>query len=160
MHRKAWLTVLILLVLIIIAIIYGIMHVSISAIGGPGPLETSFATRARGWYISRAARAVPASTVPNDSAAISAGEGIYGMECASCHGADGRTPTPIGKAMYPRVPSLASPAVQQLSDKELFWIIKNGVRLSGMPGFGGIDTDQEIWQTVYYVRSLGHAVEH
>ncbi len=57
--------------------------------------------------------------------------------------------------MYPRVPSLSSPAVQQMSDKELFWVIKNGICLSGMPGFARLDSDPEIWQITYYVRSLG-----
>jgi mono/diheme cytochrome c family protein len=57
--------------------------------------------------------------------------------------------------MYPRVVDLGSPEVQSLSNRELFWIIKHGIRLSGMPGFGRINTDQEIWQLTYYVRSLG-----
>jgi mono/diheme cytochrome c family protein len=76
------------------------------------------------------------------------------MDCASCHGQDGHKPTPIGQSVYPRVPDLGSPMVQKLQDRELFWVIKNGIRFSGMPGFARIDTDQEIWQLTYYVRSL------
>ncbi len=64
-------------------------------------------------------------------------------------------PTPIGKSMYPRAPDLGSRLVQHLTDRQLFWVVKNGVRLSGMPGFGNIDTDEEIWQLTYYVRSVG-----
>lgn len=160
MRHKAWLTIVILLVLIIIALVYLIFHANISAIGGPGPTETSLANAARGWYISRGARNVPPSDTPNNAANVSAGSGLYGMECASCHGQDGRTPAPIGKSMYPRVPSLSSAAVQKLSDKELFWVIKNGVRLSGMPGFANINSDQEIWQLTYFVRSLGAPQKH
>ncbi len=48
----------------------------------------------------------------------------------------------------------ALPEVQQWSDAELFWIIKNGIRLSGMPGFGKIHSDVEIWHLVQYIRSL------
>ncbi len=154
MRHKAWLTIVILIVLIIIAVVYLVFHANISAIGGPGPTETSIAGSARGWYISRGARNIPLPGIPNSPANVSAGSGLYGMECASCHGPDGRTPTPIGKSMYPRVPSLSSAAVQSLSDKELFWVIKNGVRLSGMPGFANINSDQEIWQLTYFVRSL------
>ncbi|MGH9617648.1 MAG: c-type cytochrome [Acidobacteriaceae bacterium] len=153
-------TLIILPVLIVGVAIYGIDHASIGAVGGPGPFETSVAAKARGWYISRAARNVPASTVVNNASNISAGEGLYGMECASCHGSDGHTPKPIGESMYPRVPSLSSRTVQMLSDKEMFWVIKNAIRLSGMPGFAKINTDQEIWQITCYVRSLSAATKH
>jgi mono/diheme cytochrome c family protein len=57
--------------------------------------------------------------------------------------------------MNPRVPGLRSADVQEMSDKEIFWVIKNGIRLSGMPGFAKLSTDPEIWQMTYYVRSLG-----
>ena len=79
----------------------------------------------------------------------------YGMDCDTCHGKDGRHPTENGQWMYPRVPDLGSPGVQEWSDAELFWIIKNGVRFSGMPGFAKMQTDKEIWDLVHYVRSLG-----
>lgn len=159
MRRKTWIALIIVLVLIAAAI-YGIFQVNIAALPGPGTLETEVAGWARGWYVRRAAAGVPAASVPDDASNISAGEGIYGMECASCHGSDGRKPTPMGESMYPRVPNLSSLAVQSLSDKELFWVIENGIRLTGMPGFGDIDSDRELWQVAYYVRSLGAAAKH
>jgi len=61
----------------------------------------------------------------------------------------------LGRSFYPRVPDLSSAQVQAYSDAELFWIIKNGIHLSGMPGFGNIHSDEEIWDLVSYVRSLG-----
>lgn len=162
MRHTAWLIVVlaIVLVLIAIAVIYGINRASISALGEPGATETSIANRVRGWYVSRGTRDVPSPTVPDNEASVTAGDGLFGMECASCHGSDGRKPAPIGQSMYPRVPSLSSPAVQSLSDKEVFWVIKNGIRLSGMPGFGRINTDDEIWQLTYYVRSLRAPAKH
>lgn len=160
MRHKAWLTIIILLALIIIAVVYLIFHASISAVNGPGPTETSIAGTVRGWYVSRGARDIPSPSIPNSAANVSAGSGLYSMECASCHGPDGRTPTPIGQAMHPRVPGLSSAGVQNLSDKELFWVIKNGVRFSGMPGFTNINSDQDIWQLAYYVRSLGAPQKH
>jgi len=80
---------------------------------------------------------------------------LFGGRCASCHGLDGRTPTEVGQWMYPRAPDVGSPAVQQWSDAELFWIIKHGIRLTGMPGFGHIHSDDQVWHLVRYVRSLG-----
>ena len=56
--------------------------------------------------------------------------------------------------MYPRATDLTSPEVQQYADRELFWIIKNGIRLSGMPAFGKVESDEHIWNLVNYVRSL------
>jgi mono/diheme cytochrome c family protein len=80
---------------------------------------------------------------------------LYTGSCANCHGLGGRAPTDIGRWMYPRSPDLGSPAVQQWSDAELFWIIKHGIRLSGMPGFGKIHSDEQIQHLVHYVRTLG-----
>jgi mono/diheme cytochrome c family protein len=57
--------------------------------------------------------------------------------------------------MYPRALDLGSAEVQEMSDGELFWVIKNGVRLSGMPGFAKLESDEQIWTLAYYVRSLG-----
>ena len=125
----------------------------------PGAFETSIATKVKDWYISRAARNRLPPAPARDAASIAAGGALFGMDCASCHGQDGRTPTPIGKWMYPRVLNLGSPAVQRMSDRELFWVIKNGIRLSGMPGFAHINNDEEIWQLTYYVRSLGTQIK-
>ncbi len=141
--------------LILIALAYGLTQASISALPAPGSLETGLATSIRDWLIARAARTIPQPGLPDNATTVSKGKTLYGMGCASCHGQDARAPTPIGRSMYPRVPDLGSTRVQSLSDQELFWVIKNGIRLSGMPGFARINTDNQIWQLVYYVRSIG-----
>ncbi|HKV79595.1 MAG TPA: c-type cytochrome [Candidatus Sulfotelmatobacter sp.] len=128
----------------------------ISALPEPGRVESTVTTRAKDWYIRRAARHSMSMPLQSSAAMISTGETLFGMGCANCHGQDGRKPTPIGQSMYPRVLDLSSPAVQRMSDQELFWVIKNGIRLSGMPGFGRIQSDEQIWQLTYYVRSLDH----
>jgi mono/diheme cytochrome c family protein len=56
--------------------------------------------------------------------------------------------------MYPRASDLTSPEVQQYSDRELFWIVKNGIRLSGMPAFGRVESDEHIWNLEHYLRTL------
>ena len=64
----------------------------------------------------------------------------------------------IGKkagTMYPHASDLTSPEVQQYSDREVFWIVKNGIRLSGMPAFGRVESDEHIWNLAHYVRTLG-----
>src|SRR5262249_2301086 len=77
------------------------------------------------------------------------------MSCPSGHAAGGRVPTAVGRSLYPRAPALDSPEVQSYTDAELFWIIKYGIRLTGMPGWGEIYSDQEIWHLARFVRSVG-----
>jgi len=153
-HKKG-LTVAIGIVLIILVGAYVVMHVNISALPEPGRFETSIATKVKDCYISRAARGSLPRAPTNDASSVSAGETLFGMGCATCHGRDGHQPTPIGKAMYPRVLDLGSPEVQKMSDREIFWVVKNGIRLSGMPAFAKIESDEQIWELAYYVRSLG-----
>lgn len=155
MRHKGWLIAAIIILLIIVAAGLGVMRASISALPQPGAFETSMATKVKDWYIGRAAREPLPPGPANSAASVTAGSALFGMDCASCHGQDGRTPTAIGKSMYPRVLDLSLPEVQSLSDRGLFWVIKNGIRLSGMPGFGRINTDEQIWQLTYDVRNLG-----
>jgi mono/diheme cytochrome c family protein len=153
-RQRASLVAFIVVILVAGAVVYMAMSFSVSALQQPGRMETSVATRVRDWSISRAARRpLPAAPEQNEEN-ISKGSAIYGMACATCHGQDGRNPTPIGKSMYPRVPDLSSPDIQRMSDRELFWVVKNGVRLSGMPGFAKLEDDGQIWCVVYYVHSL------
>jgi len=56
--------------------------------------------------------------------------------------------------MYPRATDLTSKEVQSYSDQELFWIINNGIRFTGMPGFGKLEMPDHIWDLVNYVRTL------
>ncbi len=160
MHHLGSLILAVIVILIAATIVYWAFTADISALPQPGPFETRLATRARDWYIGRAARSSLPKAPANDSSSVSAGEGIFGMACASCHGKDGRNPTNLGKSMYPRVPDLGAPEIQRLSNQELFWVIKNGIRLSGMPGFANVLSDTELWQVTYYVRSLGKPPKH
>jgi mono/diheme cytochrome c family protein len=60
----------------------------------------------------------------------------------------------VGGWMNPRAVDLSSAEVQRYSDRELFWIVKNGIRLTGMPAFGKVETDEHIWKLVQYLRTL------
>lgn len=124
------------------------------ALPEPGRVETYLATRAKHMLVSRNGREgipPPPKDIP---ASIAEGEKLFGAECAACHGLNGRTPTDAGRWMYPRAANLTSAETQQYSGRELFWIVKNGIRLSGMPAFGKVESDEHIWHLVNYVRSL------
>ena len=76
--------------------------------------------------------------------------------CASCHGNDGKGKTAIGENVYPRAPDMTLPATQGLSDGELFAIIENGIRLTGMPGWGNGTAESAYgsWGLVHLIRHL------
>ena len=82
----------------------------------------------------------------------------FADHCAQCHANDGSGNTEMGKYLYPRVPDMRLPATQNLSDGELYYIIRNGVPLTGMPAWGEPNTDQddESWQLVLFIRHLSH----
>jgi len=76
--------------------------------------------------------------------------------CFSCHANDGSGDTLMGKNLYPPAPDMRLPATQQLTDGELFYIIQNGIRLTGMPAWGtGASHDEEdSWKLVHFIRHL------
>jgi mono/diheme cytochrome c family protein len=74
--------------------------------------------------------------------------------CSVCHGSTGRGGTLYGRNLYPKVPDLTQADTQQLTDGELFYLISNGVRFTGMPAFGGEDSPESIWALVSFIRRL------
>jgi mono/diheme cytochrome c family protein len=75
--------------------------------------------------------------------------------CALCHANDGSGETQLGKQMYPPAPDMRDAATQSLSDGELFFIIENGIRMTGMPAWGGPGVNEEdSWKLVDFIRHL------
>lgn len=150
--RLLW-TVFALAVLLIVVISAFLARFSLSALEEPGRTETSIANRGRHFLIRRAGHEIPPA--PKDSkASVAQGDMLYGVDCSMCHGRDGHGSTDMGRWMYPRAADLTSSEVQSYSDSELFWIIKNGIRLSGMPAFGRVESDEHIWDLVNVIRTF------
>ena len=151
------LRVIIVLAIIVagaVAAVVGFNRIKLDALDEPGPAETLLATNIKKILIARSSRQGIRPAPTDLKVSIKEGETVYGTDCSMCHGMDGRTPTDTGRWMYPRASDLTSPTVQQYSDRELFWIIKNGIRLTGMPAFGKVEPDEHIWNLVTYVRTL------
>jgi thiosulfate dehydrogenase len=89
-------------------------------------------------------------TVPlqADEAAYRAGALVYMHNCAVCHGVLNGPETPIAKGMFPPPPQLLEPDHGVTDDPpgETFWKVKNGIRLTGMPGFHASLSDEQAWQ--------------
>ena len=87
---------------------------------------------------------------------IKEGMAHFADHCAVCHGTDGGGDTEMGRGLYPRPPDMRLPATQNLSDAELYSIIENGVRLTGMPGWGNGTKEGEMssWHLISFIRHL------
>jgi mono/diheme cytochrome c family protein len=106
--------------------------------------------------VSLAAR-LHAGGVPQQPAqnprALAEAQASY-LTCAQCHGPTGKGDGVYGRGTYPNATDLTAGDAKEKSDAELFWITKNGLSFTGMPGFGGQFSDQDIWQLVMYMRAL------
>jgi predicted CXXCH cytochrome family protein len=80
----------------------------------------------------------------------------YIDRCAVCHGPDGSGQTTVGRNLYPKTPDLREPQTQDLTDGEIRYIIRNGVRLTGMPGWAKPHDEGsgDSWKLVLFIRSL------
>ncbi len=119
---------------------------------GPGKLETTLATEAKKITIGGKELTNPA---PDTQASIDEGRGHFQHHCGICHGNDGHaTGVPFKDKMSPPVVDLGDKDVQGYADGQLKWIVQNGIRFSGMPGWNGILEDDEMWKIVRFLRHL------
>jgi mono/diheme cytochrome c family protein len=152
---KRWMLVVpITLALAVVVLTVGLTQIKLDALQEPGHFETFLATLVKHLLVRRSSREGIPPAPTNLQASVEEGDKLFGTDCAMCHGMDGHTPTDNGRWMYPRASDLIAPEVQQYSDPELFWIVKNGIRLSGMPAFGRVESDEHIWNLVHYLRTM------
>lgn len=89
-----------------------------------------------------------------DPSVLLAGQKHFQEICRLCHGAPGFRRERFADTLYPNPPYLGSRDIQSMSDKEIYWVIKNGIKMTGMPAFGRMYHDEELWGIVKTVRSL------
>lgn len=156
---KAVLKALAILVGVAVAITAaGVMYVrntGVSARAEPGAIETAIASRVRNLAIGRHARGL-VNPVERTPEIIAAGRAHFADHCASCHANDGGGDTALGRGLFPKPPDMRLGRTQDLSDGELFYIIENGVRFTGMPGWGTGESSGESasWHLVHFIRHL------
>lgn len=125
----------------------------ISARTEPSALEASVARRLRSWAIPVSARSA-VNPIAASPSVVSEARAHFADHCASCHGNDGSGRTPMGRSLHPRAPDMRARGTQDLTDGELFYIIENGVRFTGMPGWGAAGRSEESWKLVHFIRRL------
>jgi mono/diheme cytochrome c family protein len=126
---------------------------NVAASSPPGKLEEALARRALNRSVARRA---PARQNPLTSSAELLREGLshYHENCVGCHGAPGVDAAEYGEGLNPPAPDLTLPRVQRRPDGELYWIVANGIRMTGMPAFAPSHKEQEIWEIVAFLRHL------
>ncbi len=132
----------------------------ISARPMPGPIETRLSRAARHYAIPSAARA-RTSPEPGTAETLRAGLEHWADHCASCHGNDGAGQTAMGQGLYPKAPDMRLADTQGLSDGELFYIIEEGVKITGMPAWsiGTPEGEAASWHLVQFIRHLPSLTE-
>ncbi len=156
-------TLLIIIGVALLAVAFGIvisiLHDGLSARATPTRLEAVLARNARHLAIPSNARLAqnPVLESPED---LREARLHFADHCAICHANDGSGHSEIGDGLYPKPPDLRLPQTQNLTDGELFWIIENGVRFTGMPAFssngGNHGGGQDSWKLVHFIRHLPH----
>ena len=120
----------------------------------PTQVEAMLANTARNAAMPAALRDRTSPAAPS-AEALQEGMAHYADHCAVCHANNGSGETMMGSGMYPKPPDLRQPETQAKTDGELFGIIENGIRLSGMPAFGGNGSaESESWNLVLFLRHL------
>jgi mono/diheme cytochrome c family protein len=143
---------------VVAAIAAWMLHDGLSARATPNRLEITIARNARHLAIPSNARLAQNPVLASQDDLRDA-RLHFADHCAICHANDGGGKTMMGTGLYPKPPDLRLPGTQNLADGELFWIIENGVRFTGMPAFanGGEHGGMlDSWKLVQYISHLPH----
>ena len=118
-----------------------------------GRMETALARFALNRSVAKRASKEknPFSATPD---VLKEGLDHYKENCVLCHGAPGVDVSEIGQGLNPPAPELTLPRTEKRTDGELFWIVANGIRMTGMPAFKPTHKPEEIWKMVAFVRHL------
>jgi mono/diheme cytochrome c family protein len=129
------------------------MRGGIGARAEPSAMEAAIARRMRDAAIPEEARRAT-NPLPASPEVLADGLAHFADHCASCHANDGSGDTRLGRSLYPRAPDMRRSATQDLPDGALFYIIENGVKLTGMPAWGAEGHADASWALVHFIRHL------
>jgi mono/diheme cytochrome c family protein len=159
--RSRFVGIVVCAVIAVIAFFSGAVYWLVSANGFsartiPTPIERVVMRALHRWSVPARARGAvnPIAFSPDVWAESRA---HFADHCASCHGNNGRGDTAMGRSLFPKAPDMTRAATQSKTDGELYWIIENGIRLTGMPAWGkGGPDDADSWKLVHFIRHLQH----
>lgn len=151
---------------ILIGVLLGVVLVSATALGyarlsglesrsTPGPIETGVSRMTRRIAVPTGVRHQP-NPLASTPEALAEGMSHFADHCASCHSNDGSGNTELGRGFYPKAPDMRLATTQEMTDGELFWVIENGIRFTGMPAWstGTKAGEESSWRLVQFIRHL------
>ena len=156
--RRRWKVILVIgavLVVVALGAFAATLRYGFSAHDEPTVIERVIARTVRHWGVPSDLRGRK-NPIPLTPDVLAESRAHFADHCAACHGNDGKGQSGMGKQMYPKTPDMTLAATRKLSDGELFSIIENGVRLTGMPGFGNGTAESAAgsWTLVHFIRHL------
>lgn len=117
----------------------------VATAASPMPFEQFFAKKALHATLNREAPRTQSTRATEGG--LLAGVDVYRHNCGGCHGLPDKPPSNVAKGMFPRPPQLFEPGHMVTDDPVgvTYWKAKHGIRLTGMPGFTGLLTDEQLW---------------
>jgi mono/diheme cytochrome c family protein len=154
MAIRRWIVIVVALLALTLGL-YAAMNLGgFSARTQPSAAERLIARAARHLAIPSRSRAA-VNPVPFSPEVWAESRAHFADHCATCHANDGSGQTEMGQNLYPKAPDMRLSPTQDLTDGEIYWIIANGVRLTGMPAWGRADgEDADTWKLVHFIRRL------
>jgi mono/diheme cytochrome c family protein len=144
--------VLMLVILLLSALVVGRFGlIPVNADGAHSSLEAKIMPQVLHASIVRHA-AVATNPLTINEENLKAGASTYKDMCARCHSIPGNNPGAYGQSFYPPAPQLSA-GLPNYTDSQLFWTIKHGIRNTGMPAWGSMLSDEEIWQLVSLLKN-------
>ena len=113
----------------------------------PMPFESTIAHRSLAAHMAR--QPMKESPVPADEADLVSGAYLYGMNCAGCHGLPGKPKGALAAGMYPPPPQFFAGKGGGHGGGDAgttYWVVANGIRMTGMPAFQNSMSETELWQ--------------
>ncbi len=157
-HMRAAGTIsVVAMVVLVLAVGTGLSVVrrGFSARDEPSALEAVMARTMRRLAVPRRAKSLVNPVYPSPETFADA-RAHFADHCATCHANDGSGKTSIGQNVYPKAPDLRLSDTQSMSDGEIFFVIHNGIRFTGMPAFGNGNPEEDFdsWKLVRFIRHL------
>lgn len=125
----------------------------VNADADPSWIENKFAHFVLDGYVSKQAKDLPQNAFKPTADVLMQGMKIFKSNCAGCHGSPTDKEGAFGKAFYPKAPQFWKEGLDD-DPRELFWITKHGIRMSGMPSMKGLMKDEDIWKVVTFIGAI------
>lgn len=139
---------------IVLAAYLGLGFMDVAADQRPSAGEAAFMTASLRASVRWRAPQIQDPLANSDDTLIAGGK-LYLNDCVGCHGAPGQPPSDFGATFYPPAPQFPS-AGTPFSEAQIFWVAKNGIRMTGMYPQSASYSDSELWSLAAFIRRSGN----